>query len=61
MPPTAGWIAPPDNDGDGCYDFNLDCLYTVLGRKNEIIEFQVLYVDVEASTGCEFDYLSVSI
>ena len=61
MPPAAGWIAPPDGDEDGCYDYNLECLYTVLGRKNEVIEFQVLYVDVEASSGCQFDYLSVSI
>ena len=61
MPPAAGWISPPDGDGDGCYDYNLECLYTVLGRKNEVIEFQVLYVDVEASSGCQFDYLRVSI
>ena len=58
---TSGWIAAPDSDGDGCYDYNLNCLYTVLGRKNEVFEFQVLYVDIEASTGCKFDYLSVSI
>ena len=61
LPPTAGWITPPDYDEDGFYDFNLNCLYAVQGMDNEVIEFQVMYIDLEFSNGCQYDYLRVSI
>ena len=58
---AAGWITAPDNDDDGFYDFNFNCWYVVQGMDDELIEFQVLYVDLEASSGCKYDNLSVSI
>ena len=61
LPTAAGWITAPDNDDDGFYDFNLNCVYVVQGMDDELIEFQVLYVDLEASSGCKYDNLSVSI
>ena len=61
LPTAAGWITAPDNDDDGFYDFNLNCVYVVQGMDDELIEFQVQYVDLEASSGCKYDNLSVSI
>ena len=57
-----GLIWSPDEDGDGYYDFNLDCVWTVEVAENHVILFQVLYVDIQYAADCTFvDYLMVRI
>ena len=58
---TSGWIASPDLDGDGLYDFNLNCSWTIEVDETNVIAFRILYMDISPSEDCHLDYLLVSI
>ena len=44
MTDSFGWIASPDEDNDGWYDFNTDCHWTIEVDPSKAILFQILYV-----------------
>ena len=46
---TSGFIVPPDLDGDGQYDSLLRCNWLIVALEEKLIEFQVLYVDIEGT------------
>ena len=56
-----GWIAAPDLDFDGKYDYNVNCSWTVYVDHSSIIEFRVLFVEIARSRGCKDDSLEVTI
>ena len=61
----SGWISSPDNDGDGFYDFNLNCFWIVEVDPGKLIRFQFMYVDLEfyyvPEDLCQTDIILVSI
>ena len=56
-----GWIASPDLDFDGQYDYNVNCSWTVYVNHSSIIEFRVLFIEIARSIGCKDDSLEVKI
>ena len=58
----SGLITAPDNDEDGFYDFNVECVWLIKVASDSVIVYQILDVEIgEASTdSCEGDVLSVS-
>ena len=59
---SSGWITPPDMDSDSMYDLNLHCRWTVIVDNSSIIRFQVLFVDIQWSAGCQIaDFLQVHV
>ena len=58
---SSGWISAPDNDGDGFYDFNLNCVWTVEVEPNKLIQFQLMYVDLGVYYMAEIECLSDKI
>ena len=59
----SGWISAPDVDGDGLYDFNQDCHWSIEVTKTESIQFQFLYILIEPQADYEpcIDYVQVMI
>ena len=55
-----GWITAPDRDGDGLYDFNLNCWWTVKVPKSLQIQYQVHYVKLDPCSD-DSDYLTVRL
>ena len=56
---SSGWIASPDFDDDGYYDHYLNCFWTVHVKDNDVVFFQVLFVQIQYAEGCLHDYLEV--
>ena len=60
----SGWITAPDNDADGLYDFNLNCVWIVEVDITMRIRYWFTYIglDVEYQygTSCSTDYIEVS-
>ena len=42
------------------YENNLDCLWTIVGKNNNIIMLMFMSMDIELSHGCQYDYIYVS-
>ena len=60
MTKSSGWIASPDFDNDGEYDYYLNCYWTVLVKDTSVVVFQVLFVRIQFVDGCYQDFLEVS-
>ena len=58
---TSGWITSPDLDGDGLYDFNVNCSWIIEIDENKVIAFWLLYMDIMPSEGDFEDHLLVSV
>ena len=58
---TSGWITSPDLDGDGLYDFNLNCSWVIEADENKVIAFRLLYLEITPTEDCTRDFLLVSI
>lgn len=58
---SSGWIASPDQDANGFYDFNLKCFWTVVVDPSKHIRFQLSYIDIVTSPDCTLDYIAVSL
>ena len=54
-----GWITSEDQDNDGEYDHNLDCLWTIFAAPNNVLLIRILNLDIEWTLHCEYDYLKV--
>ena len=65
MTDSHGWIASPDRDMDGVYDFNVECEWFIQVSPGKVIQLQILYLIVANDRGivgaCYEDQLSVSI
>ena len=50
----------PDTDGDGKYDNDVDCLWTIEAPEDKLIGIEVLTMDIEPGRRtCFFDFLAV--
>ncbi|RWS22052.1 Cubilin-like protein, partial [Leptotrombidium deliense] len=57
-----GVIISPDSNGDGLYEFDLDCIWTILAPEYAVIQLNFQSMDIEASESslnCSFDYLEI--
>ena len=48
-----------DRDGDGMYEDNLNCTWTIVGRDYDIIQLNISSMDIEHGENCEHDFLKV--
>ena len=60
MSSAFGWLSAPDTDGDGLYEFNINCTWTLEVTAPSLIQFFVTYVMLDP---CDegSDSLTVSI
>lgn len=56
----SGNILPPDKDGDGLYDNNVECKWTIVVAENKCVDLQVMFTDIEVTEECRQDALFVS-
>lgn len=55
-------IRTVDKDGDGIYEPNLDCVWTIIAPEGKIIRLQFFYVNMEGIYGgCNYDVVEVSV
>ena len=57
---TSGTIYSIDRDGDGHYEPNIDCWWTIKAEKGHLIRIYIPEFDVEIDLNCFFDSLEVS-
>ena len=57
----SGSISAPDSDGDGYYEPNLDCWWTLEAKEGHVVQINIQTFDVGYSVACEADFLQVSI
>ena len=48
-----------DFDGDGLYDNNLECTWTIITDQNNIVQLFIFEFDLEEDDWCRFDKLKV--
>ena len=48
-----------DRDGDGMYDNNLNCTWTIVGKEYDIIKLNISSMDIQYGENCEYDFLKV--
>ena len=56
----SGDIFPPDKDGDGLYDNNVECLWTIVATEDKYIDLQIMFTDIQLTDDCHLDVLVVS-
>ena len=54
-----GEIFTPDNDGDGYYDNEITCDWTIVTDKENIVWLFIQKLDIEKERKCRFDMLQV--
>ena len=57
----SGIIQSPDENGDGFYDFNIDCRWLITAKEGYVVRYSVRIHDVEDSVECSKDFLLVNI
>lgn len=57
---TSGSFSSPDQDGDGQYESNQRCRWTIVAEEHNMIQLQVHELDIEEQESCYYDYLAVS-
>ena len=55
----SGVIVSPDSNGDGYYDNNVNCHWTIVVADDNVIRYAFIYFEVESSNNCDKDVLSV--
>ena len=59
---SSGWIASPDFDLDGAYDFNIACEWFIQVSPGKVIQLEILYIYMPDPVECPAaDQLSVSL
>ena len=53
-------ISAPDQNGDGFYDINVDCLWIVTAEEGYVIRYGFVLHYIEYSVGCRKDVLRVN-
>ena len=61
MTDSSGWIASPDRDMDGAYDFNVECKWFIQVSPGKVIQLQILYIYLDDIKECYGDELLVSM
>ena len=56
-----GFIKSPDFDGDGVYENNLGCSWTIIADTTYIVQLFVLEFQLEKDYWCRFDNLKVKL
>ena len=56
---TTGILRSPDTDGDGKYDHNRKCFWTVIAEEGKILQLSRQRMDLKGGHGCTQDYLKV--
>ena len=56
-----GSFSSIDWDGDGYYDNENDCLWTLTALEDMHIEVKILSMDIENEYACTFDFLEVCL
>lgn len=56
---TTGELRSLDADGNGQYENNLDCHWTIVGETNKVIKLNIWGMAIENNPTCMFDYLRV--
>ena len=55
-------LVPDPSNGDlPQYESDLDCLWTILGKKDHTILLRFAMLDIEYESECGYDYLAVSV
>ena len=57
---TSGTIYSIDGDGDGHYEPNLDCWWTIEAEVGHVIKINIAEFYVQYGSICEYDSLEVS-
>ena len=52
-----GWIASPDQDMDGAYDFNTECKWFIQVNHGKVIQLEILYIYLPFPDKCSIDEL----
>ena len=55
----SGMISAPDQNGDGFYDINTDCLWIISAKEGYVIRYRVVITYVEESVDSHKDVLQV--
>ena len=58
---TTGRLRSPDYDGDGMYDDNLACRWTIVVEPRKIVQLVIIEFQLEQDPWCRFDHLKVSV
>ena len=61
MTSAPGQIVSPDEDGDGKYDHNMNCSWTIEAAEGEFIYFNFTQLSIHNSFRCSEDKLTVSL
>ena len=57
----SGVIVSPDRNGDGYYDNNVNCHWTITVADDHVIRYALVHFDVEYSNECDKDVLWVCV
>ena len=55
----SGVIVSPDSNGDGFYDNNVNCHWTITVDDDHVIRYAFIYFEVEYSDNCDKDVVRV--
>ena len=57
-----GSVTAPDFDGDGLYEINVDCIWTIHAPEDYVIRYVIQFFEIEEAAGssCSLDTLMVS-
>ena len=55
----SGLITAPDQNGDGFYDINTDCLWIITAEEGYVIRYSFVLQFIEYSVNCNKDVLQV--
>ena len=58
---SKGMINNVDYDGDGLYENNLECTWTIITEQNNIVQLFIFEFDLEEDDWCRFDKLKVQL
>ena len=59
MAGSQGKIGTRDTTGDGNYDNNLDCAWTLLAPSNKVVKLSFESFHLESNYDCNYDYVEV--
>ena len=52
-------ISSVDQDQNGFYDNNLNCVWIIIAEEGRVVDFDFLYIDLEADGKCRYDFIEV--
>ncbi|XP_053408750.1 cubilin-like isoform X2 [Mercenaria mercenaria] len=56
---TSGTLRAVDSDGDGQYENDLDCRWSIIAANNKVIRLTFTGLDMEDNPTCHYDYLKI--